>query len=136
MRNKIIWHDVLLTCAGCVLWMQCSSQSTTMMSDKDLEKLDPRLQTVIAEEMPEFGLSIATPRTDPVDVVDDGTLVYGVVIYTTKPDAVASVGVQLNSVLPKFVTARVTAKQLVRLAKLDAVQYIDTGRKESIQQKE
>lgn len=136
MGNKKIWHDVLLTCAGFILWMQCSSQSATMISEKNLKKLDPRLQTVIAEDMPESGLSISAPRPDPVAVLEDGTHVYGVIIHTTESDAITSVGVQLNSVLPKFVTARVTAEQLVRLAKLDAVQYIDTGRKESIQQKE
>ena len=136
MGNKKIWHDVLLTCAGLILWMQCSSQSATMISEKNLKKLDPRLQTVIAEDMPESGLSISAPRPDPVAVLEDGTHVYGVIIHTTESDAITSVGVQLNSVLPKFVTARVTAEQLVRLAKLDAVQYIDTGRKESIQQKE
>jgi hypothetical protein len=136
MGNKKIRHDVLLTCAGIILWLQCSSQSATMMSEKELKKLDSRLQTVIAQEMPQSGLRTHSSRPDPVAVLEDGSHVYGVVIYTTEPDAVASVGVQVNAVLPKFVTARVTAEQLVQLAKLDVVQYIDTGRKESIQQKE
>jgi minor extracellular serine protease Vpr len=54
----------------------------------------------------------------------DGTSVYQVIIYTKDPQELVSNNIPINSTFPNFVTARLTASQIVEALKLDKVIYI------------
>jgi subtilisin family serine protease len=57
----------------------------------------------------------------------NGSLIYPAIIYTEDPDAVRAAGIQVNAVMPGFVTARIQDHQLELLPKLDAVTSAVTG---------
>ena len=106
---------------------QYASKEKPFLSKEEINKLDPRFQAVIARELPQLGIKTSAPHIEPVALLEDSTKVYGAIVYTTEPDSVRAADIQVNSVLPKFVTARVTAMDLVKLAKLDVVTHIDAG---------
>lgn len=96
------------------------------MSKHELAKLDPRFYAVIARESPVLRKAAMPLPALLIGVNEDGTQIYGAIIYTTDPDAIRSEGIQVNSVLPGFVTSRVTSSELIRLLKLDQVDYVDS----------
>lgn len=106
---------------------QYANKEKPFLSKEEINKLDPRFQGVIAREYPQLGIKTIAPEVEPVALLDDSTKVYGAIVYTTEPDSLRAAGIQVNSVLPKFVTARVTVMDLVKLAKLDAVTHVDAG---------
>ena len=52
---------------------------------------------------------------------------YGAIIYTHNAAAVRAAGVHVNSVLPEFVTAQISASDVERLASLESVRFIGRG---------
>ena len=122
--------------ASAFILLACSAGSSIRLSKEQLAKLDPRLQAVIAREVPESGVRASAPDVAPVSVDADSTRIYSVIVYTTEPDAIREAGIHVNSVLPRFVTVRVTAEELIVLAKLDAVQSIRLGETLHIHQNE
>lgn len=129
INTKLTFSLLLIFFSQIIIFIQCSDKSPLKLTKNELDKLDPRFQTVLAEELPNLQLTKASPRIKPAAIREDGTNVYNAIIYTTNPDTLKAVGIQVNSVLPKFVTARVTSLDLVRIIKLDAVKYIDAGEK-------
>jgi len=97
------------------------------MSKHELAKLDPRFYAVIAGESPVLRKAAMPLPALSIGVNEDGTQIYGAIIYTTDPDALRSEGIQVNSELPGFVTSRVTSSELIRLSRLDQVDYVDSG---------
>jgi subtilisin family serine protease len=53
-----------------------------------------------------------------------GELLYSCIIYTTEPDVLKKNGIQVQSVLPKFVTALITLDDLDKLAALEQVREV------------
>jgi minor extracellular serine protease Vpr len=60
----------------------------------------------------------------PGNIDEGGEDVFDAIIYTSDPASVRAQGVWVNSVLPRFVTARLSAGQILKLAACDAVQYV------------
>ena len=117
------------------LMTQCASNKDLTLNRDELAKLDPRFQTVIANEIPSLKITTGPSGAEPVTVNKEGANVYRAIIYTTNPDILRTMGIQVNSVLPKFVTAHVTSSQIVELVKLDGIQYIDAGEDQRPQKK-
>jgi hypothetical protein len=85
--------------------------------EADWAKLHPYFQQVLRERaMNAPALPLKASRTT-----------YDAIIYTRNPDELRSAGLHLNSVLPEFVTAQVTAEELERVAGINAATYIDPG---------
>lgn len=124
---KWLLFYILFVVMPVAMLSQYSGKEKPSLSKDEINKLDPRFQAVIAREYPQLGIKTGAPHVEPVAVLEDSTRIYGAIIYTTEPDSLRTAGIQINSVLPKFVTARVTVMDLVKLAKLDVVKHIDAG---------
>jgi subtilisin family serine protease len=61
-------------------------------------------------------------------VSSDGTVRYGAIVYTRNVEEIRSMGIHVNSVLPEFVTAQLTPSDMVRLADLESVKFLDPGK--------
>lgn len=133
--NKYTGIIFQLTCIAMSLMIRCASNKALTLNRDELAKLDPRFQTVIAKEIPSLQITGGPPGAEPVTINKEGTNVYRAIIYMTNPDILRTMGVQVNSVLPNFVTAHVTSSQMVELVKLDGVQYIDAGEEHLPQKK-
>ena len=63
----------------------------------------------------------------------DSVVYYPCIIYTKEPEKVRKAGIHLNSVLPTFVTAQLTAKQIFKLIKLAPITYIESPKPDALQ---
>jgi subtilisin family serine protease len=61
-------------------------------------------------------------------VSSDGTLRYGAIVYTRDAETLRAMGIQINSVLPEFVTAQLTSSEMIKLADLESVKFLDPGK--------
>jgi len=66
-----------------------------------------------------------TSRIEPLFLDRDGSERYGVIIYTDQPHQIQDAGIQINSILPHFITAHITPQSLINLVHSEAVHYID-----------
>ena len=92
-----------------------------------LSKLDPRFHGIVAEIEPALGKAMTLPQPNVLATRENGEEVFGAIVYTSDPEALRQIGIPVNSILPGFVTARVTRHDLLRLARSEAVQYVDAG---------
>jgi subtilisin family serine protease len=117
---------VLLALAGIPL-----SAFGQAVAQTDLGKLDPRFRSVVAEEIPALGLKADGSRPDQLEVEKrvgkTEAPLYGAAIYTDNVDELRAAGIEVNSQLEGFVTARVTAQDLLLLAGLPGVTFVDAG---------
>ena len=98
------------------------------LSRQGLNKLDPRFHAVVADQMPMLRKVTMPPSTKPVATAEDGSPLYGAIIYTTNPSGLLDDGIPLNSICSSFATARLTPAELARLIEYDDVTYVDAGR--------
>lgn len=110
-----------------LLLLQCLFRRTIAHNSEDLNKLDPRLKTAIAEDLPDTGIEPTGANIDPVQTDEDGTNWYGAIVYTSDPQELEKIGIHINSKVADFVTTRVTAAQLLQIIKLKSVTHIDAG---------
>jgi subtilisin family serine protease len=106
---------------------QYLNKSSPLLTKREEHKLDPRFQEVIYKTFNKPQKVIDSAWLHARGLSKDGVDLYGTIIYTSDVDALRSAGIQINSVLPNFVTARVSRDQLIELAKIDQVEYIDAG---------
>jgi minor extracellular serine protease Vpr len=97
------------------------------LSTKQLATLHPAFQSVIAKAHPELGLTPSTLQKVTEAEGVEGTGMYGAIITTNDPELLRMAGVTVRSIYPTFVTATVTADQLLTIADLPSVAYIDPG---------
>lgn len=97
--------------------------------DTKLKKLHPRLQSVVARLNEQLRASDITlyPKEKPVSVNAQGKEVYPVIIRTNNPSVTGKYNITRNTALGNFVTARVTADELVLLANDEQISYIYSG---------
>jgi len=109
--------------ASCAL----SLASAGTLSTEQRAKLHPDFQALLAKMYTDVGAAggsdarlakVSAPGTENA---------YHAIVYTSDPGTVRSTGALVNSVYPGFVTAQVTASQILALARLDGVSYIDEG---------
>ena len=98
------------------------------LSEEERNKLDPRFHAIIADRIQTLQKAAMAPRVKALTVNENDEEIYGAIIYTTDPDALRAEGIQVNSVLPNFITTRVTSSDLVYLVKMNGVKYIDAGK--------
>lgn len=91
--------------------------SKPALTEAQMEKLAPALQRVVNDEAP-AGMPLRT------ETRADGATVYPVMLRITNVDAVRQAGIPLNSVQGRVATARLSASELRRAARLDAVTQI------------
>ncbi len=100
------------------------------LTDAERSRLDARFQSVVAEEYPDSELTASGGTPDPIEnegLAKSGEARYGAAIYTSDVQALRAAGISINSVQSRFVTARVSASELLKLAQLSDVQWVDSG---------
>ena len=89
------------------------------------QKLEPRIQAVLAKEQPTFGITTVAPQLpQALARRTDGSFVYQVIIYTNDPQELHDNNIPINSTLPSFVTARLTSSEIIEALQLDNVNYL------------
>ncbi|HUI11437.1 MAG TPA: S8 family serine peptidase, partial [Bacteroidota bacterium] len=104
-----------------------SSAATLTVAER--AKIHPDFLALIARAYPEIHAGGGNVARLAVAAVASAEPVYHAVIYTDDPASVRATGAVVNSVYPSFVTAQVTAPQVLSIAALDRVKYIDEGAK-------
>ena len=100
--------------------------SAQTLSKSSIKKLDPRFQALVSSKTSAAKTLLAETDSPlkPVGTNYGGEEVYGAIIRTSNANAVKALGINVNSQLPSFVTARVTPEDLVKLAVSPAVQFV------------
>ncbi|MEJ2636479.1 MAG: hypothetical protein P8184_14450 [Calditrichia bacterium] len=103
-----------------LLMTDCSPKSRLTPEAK--AKLDPSLQKLLM-----------TGKGDPnhygINTLPDGSRVYSVIIRTNDPEALRKAGIKVGSVFGDVVTARLTIKELRKVAEMPAVRSIENSTK-------
>ncbi len=97
------------------------------LSSEQRARLHPEFQALLAEKFPNLGLLRGDMHDVARNTATDGIEHYHAVIHVTDPDLVRSAGISVNSVWNDFVTASLTADEILRLAQLEGVTWIDPG---------
>jgi len=97
------------------------------LSQSEIAKLDPRFQKIIMGEFAQKEKILSGTGIAAAAINSSGENIYDAVVYTTNAEELLSAGIPVNSILPQFVTVRVTSSELLRLAQLQNVRYIDPG---------
>lgn len=117
------WHTVWAVVAACALVMGgagCGG-SKEALSEAEMQKLTPPLQQVVQGNTP------SGPQQLQTQTRADGTVAYLVLLRVTDADAVREAGIPVNSVQGPVATARLSADELRRAAKVDAVTRIEAS---------
>lgn len=117
-NTNLFIRQVLIPFLFLLVLINCQNKKVKTSQTTNSEKLDPKLYSLIMEK------SAPTPNIQPINKTKNGTLLYSVIIYNSNPDSLRTLGIQVNSELSKFVTARVTKTQLKKCILLDFVSYI------------
>ena len=122
MKQWIRLSALALLVAGAV-----SLALAAALSTQERAKIHPDFQALLAMTYPDLradGGSVARLAAVNVPAAEN---TYHAIIYTGDPGGVRATGAAVNSVYPGFVTVQVTAGQILALARLEGVSYIDEG---------
>jgi len=109
----------LVTVSSC-LFHACSS--TPPLTDEEMAKLHPQVQRLLAGE--------SVPELDEASsLLADGSRAYELIVRMTKRDELRSIGITPQSQFGEFLTVRVTAEEIVKLARLPSLIAIEPGSK-------
>ena len=110
-----------------LLIIMCTVYSAEL-TEKQRSKLHPLFQSLITN--PESSLSKSSKGRHRLvsTTSSDGTVRYGAIVYTQDVETLRSMGIHVNSVLSKFVTAQLTPSDITQLASLESVRYLSPGR--------
>ncbi len=98
------------------------------LTEKQRSKLHPLFQSVITNSSQPLSKTSSKSHRIASTVSSDGTIRYSAIVYTRDVETLRSMGIQVNSVLPEFVTAQLTPSEMIRLADLESVRFIDPGK--------
>jgi subtilisin family serine protease len=98
------------------------------LTEKQRSKLHPLFQSLITNSSHPLAKMTSKLHRITSTVSSDGTLRYGAIIYTRDVETLRAMGIQVNSVLPEFVTAQLTPSDMTRLADLETVKFLDPGK--------
>ena len=98
------------------------------LTEKQRSKLHPLFQSLITNSSQPLAKMSSTSHRIASTVSSDGTIRYGAIVYTHDVETLRSMGIHVNSILTDFVTAQVTVQDLIRLASLENVKFLDPGR--------
>jgi hypothetical protein len=111
-------------CCLLALFLLCSLTNFAQMV-KPEEKIDPILLSALRQK---DGAASAGNKTGDTS----GTKIFPCIVYTTNPKALREKGITIDSVLPKFVTARLKAGQILKLAAMPEVSYIESPKPDGL----
>ncbi len=123
-------RSTLLAAALLLAVAHAQAQSLTAM---EWSKLDPRFRSAVSDAFPDVnaqergGAPPARLRTAQDRGISDDVR-YGAIIQTDDVEALLRAGIAVHTEFSGHATARVTAAELVRLARHPAVRYVDAGR--------
>jgi subtilisin family serine protease len=121
--NRWIRLFALSLFAACAI----SLASAGALSTGERAKIHPDFLALIARTYPDVGGSGGSVSRLAKANALSAEEMYHAIVYTSDPGSVRAAGAAVNSVYPGFVTAQVTAAQVLALARLDVVRYIDRG---------
>ena len=102
----------------------CASGRRERLTEKQRAKIDPRLHFLVTSQDRSPAMEASPPQPKPVGYTEDGSPLYSVIVYTKDAESLKEAGIEVNSVLPGFVTARISGADLIRLARIDSVTAI------------
>jgi len=115
-----VCRSALVVAALSISLHACSSAPP--LTDQQMAKLHPQIQRLLAgEPVPELDES-ASLRAD-------GSRAYELIVRTTKPDELRSIGITPQSQFNEVLTVRVTSEEIVKLARLPSLIAIEPGSK-------
>ena len=106
-----------------------SLASAATLTVGERAKIHPDFLALVARAYPEIPATGGSIARLSVAAAPGAEPSYHAVVYTSDPAGVRATGAVVNSVYPGFVTAQVTVNEIVRMAALDGVRYIDEGSK-------
>ena len=98
------------------------------LTEKQRLKLHPLFRSLITNPLKPFSKTSSNMHRIASTVSSDGTIHYGAIVYTKDAETLRSMGIQINSILPEFVTAQLTVSDITRLADLESVKFLDPGK--------
>ena len=110
-----------------VILLAAFSLSAQTLNEQQWQKLHPEFQSIVSESAPTGLLKSSAAGRTSSGQNREGVALYDAIIYTNDAASVRASGVHVNSSWPGFVTAQVTAGDLLSLAALAPVSYLDPG---------
>jgi minor extracellular serine protease Vpr len=99
------------------------------LTEKQRLKLHPFFQSVVAKSFPQLLKTTRTWNRLETTPATTGAILYDAIVYTRDAATLRSMGIRVNSVLPDFVTAQLSASEITRIVSLENVRYLDPGSK-------
>jgi minor extracellular serine protease Vpr len=90
-------------------------------------KLSPTLQKIVKEKETNPHILAKSRSAQAVAVDNDGNEIYGVIIKSSEMNTVKALNININSEFKDFVTARITVDDIIKVAQLNSVSFIETG---------
>jgi subtilisin family serine protease len=97
------------------------------LNKHEAAKLHPTFQAVLSHHTSQRAIQSSVMPPEAVALSQHGEPVYEAIILTSDVEAVRRAGVHVNSAFESFVTARLTAEELLRLVRMPGVRSIDPG---------
>ena len=110
-----------------LLILVCAAFSADL-TEKQGSKLHPLFRSLITNSSHPLSKTSSKLHRITSTVASDGTLRYGAIVYTRDAETIRSMGVHINSVLPEFITAQLTPVEIIKLADLESVTFLDPGK--------
>ncbi len=116
-----------------VILLSAFSLSAQTLNEQQWQKLHPAFQSIVSESAPNVLLKSSLGGRPTTGYEKNGVTTYDAIIYGSNLDVVRGAGVHVNSSWPGFVTAQLTKNDLLKLAALAPVSYLDPGSVNSVQ---
>ncbi|MGH2566756.1 MAG: S8 family serine peptidase, partial [Bacteroidota bacterium] len=94
-------------------------------TQEQLQKLHPAFHPLVAALDPQFKSVSSELLPEPARKADDGTDLYGAIVYTANPTDIEAAGIRVMARVANFVTVHVRPPELLTLANLSTVQYVE-----------
>lgn len=111
------------------LLIVCASWSATSgtLSTQQRARIHRNFQALLATVYPDASWKSGDIRRLSRAAVPGANNLYHAIVYTSNPSLVRATGATIGSVLDGFVTALLTPEQIMQLAQIDGIKYIDAG---------
>ena len=118
-------RTLLASLVSAMLLLGCSSSDR--LTEEALRKLDTRLLFLFDETRP-AALGNIDVATQP-----DGTILVGVIIHCSDPDALRFLGDKVGTKTENLVTAKIGRTDLRQVLQMDGVKYVEAATMQSPQ---
>lgn len=94
------------------------------ITEAQLKKLHPNFHTLVAPLAPHLRIAHSGVLPEPSTKAADGSALYGAIVYTSNPEEIRAAGIRVQARVADVVTVKVLPADLLKLASLPAVQYV------------